>query len=454
MISCAIHRGSSRLVRTSTPRHPPPAPVARTRLRVRLWLLTVAFIVYGTTIPFQFVDNLDLVSERLSRVSLNPLISPETGRRVSIPDVVQNVLLFVPFGVLAMSSMGRRFPIARLALVTLAAALLSTAVEVLQLFTVDRTTSLSDVVANSMGGLLGALAWPVVVSTARGASRYARHRRWTDARAFYPFVVTIGLLCVAAWEPFDPSLELGTVWSKLKRFSVDPLQASGFSGDEPLQLLRFGAATVAGAFAYLERRLSAPAMRAAALCVAIGVVLEASQIAIESRMPSVEDALLCIAGAICGAAAFPALRKIRSADLWLTCVAAATVVGAVGVYLTPFTFGGTYHAVQWFPFLAYYEYTSTEVVSHVFQLVLLYMPVGFVGAAVSTPTLRSSLVVSFFVVLATAIGLEYCQGWIDGRYPDVTDVGISLVGWSVGVWLGGTGWARFSHRTGDGGAQD
>jgi hypothetical protein len=33
-------------------------------------------------------------------VRVRPLLSPDTGRRLSIPDVVQNILLFVPFGAL------------------------------------------------------------------------------------------------------------------------------------------------------------------------------------------------------------------------------------------------------------------------------------------------------------------------------------------------------------------
>lgn len=433
------------MLTTFTPPPSAPVPCPRTPLRIRLWLLTSAFIVYGTTIPFRFEGNLGLVFEKLSRVSLNPLISPDTGRRVSSPDVVQNVLLFVPFGVLAMSSMGRRLPVPRLALAIVTAALLSTGVEALQLFTVDRTTSLADVIANSAGALLGALAWPVVARAITGVSGYAQRHNWTDAPALYPSLFAIILLCVASWEPFDPSLDFGSLRSKLRAFTADPLQMSSWSGGEALQFLRFAAASVVGAFAGHQRGLSAPAVRAAALCVAIAIALEASQIAVESRMPSVGDAIWSSAGAVGGAAAFPAVKRIRRGGLWLICVAAATTVGAVGMYLAPFTLRATHLAAQWLPFFGYYEYTSREVVSHVLQLMLLYMPVGFTGAAVSSPARRSNLIASFFAVLVAAVGLEYGQGWINGRYPDVTDVGVALLGWAIGVWLGETGWAGFAR---------
>src|SRR5436190_11857372 len=117
----------------------------RPRLTPLLWLLSALFIVYGTTIPFQFIGDRTFVLQKISRITLNPFVSPDTGLRLSVPDVVQNILLFVPFGVFGVAALGRRlaFP-TRLVLVTLIGALLSGGVEAVQLFTIDRTTSVSD----------------------------------------------------------------------------------------------------------------------------------------------------------------------------------------------------------------------------------------------------------------------------------------------------------------------
>ena len=65
-----------------------------------LWIIFAIFVVYGTTIPFHFAESAAEVRANLARLSPNPVLSPETGRRVSIPDTVQNVLLFLPFGLL------------------------------------------------------------------------------------------------------------------------------------------------------------------------------------------------------------------------------------------------------------------------------------------------------------------------------------------------------------------
>ncbi len=103
-----------------------------------LWLVFALFIVYGTTIPFDFGNDRGAVREKVAALSWNPFVR-EDGTRVSIPDTVQNVMLFVPFGVLGAFACRQRFrpELVRVALVTVAAAALSGFVETLQLFTVD-----------------------------------------------------------------------------------------------------------------------------------------------------------------------------------------------------------------------------------------------------------------------------------------------------------------------------
>ena len=66
-----------------------------------VWALTAVIILLLTAAPFHFDTSRTSVLAHLSRVRLHPLISPDTGRRISIPDFVQNLLLFVPFGAAA-----------------------------------------------------------------------------------------------------------------------------------------------------------------------------------------------------------------------------------------------------------------------------------------------------------------------------------------------------------------
>jgi VanZ family protein len=69
-------------------------------------------------------------------------------------DVARNVAVYVVFGVLGMLSVpGAR---ARVSRITIAALLLSLAVEALQLYTTDRVASLTDIASAAAGSLLGA----------------------------------------------------------------------------------------------------------------------------------------------------------------------------------------------------------------------------------------------------------------------------------------------------------
>ena len=120
-----------------------------------LWIAYSFFIIYGTIIPFNIVPSNEFVLSNYDKISWFPFIDPD-GSRASIPDIAQNILLFLPFGILGFLSMNQR-KWNRVFIATLFGSLLSIFVETLQLFTIDRTTSTTDLVSNTAGAFLGAL---------------------------------------------------------------------------------------------------------------------------------------------------------------------------------------------------------------------------------------------------------------------------------------------------------
>ena len=64
-----------------------------------LWLIFCGFVVYGTTIPFDFSSG--TLHAKISAINWIPFIDRDEGGLASISDMVQNVILFLPFGVLA-----------------------------------------------------------------------------------------------------------------------------------------------------------------------------------------------------------------------------------------------------------------------------------------------------------------------------------------------------------------
>ena len=415
--------------------------MSRSPLLRLLWLLSALFIVYGTTIPFDFVADRQLAIEKLSLVTLNPLVSPDTGRRISVPDVVQNLLLFVPFGILGMAVLGPRLSWAlRLVLLAGLAAALSTFVEALQLFTADRTSSLSDVVANTAGALAGGVAGVTTVDVFRRAVRILRELGVAEPPAFYPTMVAVMVVCIAAWEPFDVTLDVGSIWWKLKALGGDPWQ-SGVPGDEAVQVLRYAWCALLMSAWLTQMDVRASLSRAVIACSLVGIALEGSQLLIGARMPSLESALVNVAGALAGGLLWIVVPRIRSPQLWVPLLAAAIWLGAAMQLLSPFSVSPEYKAFLWMPFLGQYANTTTETLSHTFELVLLYFPLGF---ALPWVTTRARLYpAAMLLAAAMAFPLEYFQGWIVGRFPDVTGVMLAMLGALAGAWTGGAGWTRF-----------
>jgi len=129
----------------------------------------------------------------------------------------------------------------------------------------------------------------------------------------------------------------------------------------------------------------------------------------------------------------------------LLAVAVATAIGAALQQLSPFTFTGDYRPFQWVPFLNYYEVTTTATVSHLIELPLMYFPLGF-GTSWIVRKRWQAEAFAIAATLAIAAPLESLQCWIGGRYPDVTDIGISVAGGWFGAWVGREGWRRFDAR--------
>ena len=207
---------------------------SRSRLPLVLWAATALFILYATTIPFNFVFERAFALTNFDRMTMNPLVSPDTGRRVSTTDFISNVLLFVPFACFGIWSRARsRWWFVRILWVTLLGMILSGCVETLQLFTVDRTSSVSDVFANTLGAGFGAVAATVFRA---GGRRFLAASNIGDSRgaAFvFPLLIALAVLLAAVWEPFDVTLDVGSVVPKLRTFVHDPWQGGPLT-DEAL----------------------------------------------------------------------------------------------------------------------------------------------------------------------------------------------------------------------------
>jgi VanZ family protein len=444
------------------------------RTATTLWWVFALFIVYGTTIPFHFTTDRQLVADHVSRLTPNPLVSSATGQRESIPDIVQNLLLFAPFGVLGILARGAT---ARsVFVVTGLAAALGAAVEALQLFTLDRISSLGDVVFGTAGAFAGALVAYRGQRAWRNALGRLAAARLVDTEAFYPLMVAAIVICTGAWEPFDVTLDVSTVVSKIRALQGDVWQSTALT-DEGVALVQYALFAVAASSwigsirtrrreeSEADEARSGPrehprwhdAVAAGAISLVAAFGLEASQIAITSRMPGLEDAVVRGAGGVIGALIWslagrrgsrtrPAqgLAEARAPRWWLVVLMVGTAAGAAIQVLSPFQEASAYRGFGWFPFLGYYVHTSFDTLSHVMELMLIYFPLGFCRVWWTRRPDRA-VVTAIVVAVPIAAPLECLQGWIVGRYPDITDIGVSVLGACCGAWAASKGAALFAE---------
>jgi VanZ family protein len=402
-----------------------------------LWILYALFIVYATTLPFQFELDVRAAVEELREVPLNPLVVREEARP-SITDMVQNVVLFAPFGVLGLLSLRKwgRTPFIAVGMVTLLGTALSITVELLQLFSPYRITSSNDVMTNTIGSCLGAAA---MLAAAPVAHRGAAMLGWMDERArpaFGALLATATLLIVATWHPFDASLRLGGIAYKLRELLADPWQV-GVIGDQGGDLLRY--ALFAMAMVVWLRAIGVPRpVQMAALAGTVAAFgLELSQVVIGARMPGLADALVGAAGAAAGAFAEPRIRGWRPSSAFGLLVVLGVLATAM-MMLSPFELAEERRTLQWVPFLDYLGVPPSRAASNVAELVIAFAPVGYALRRLMPGAAGWVGIVFAASVLGGA--LEYIQGAIVGRYPDVTDVGMlvwgALLGAAAADWIG------------------
>lgn len=195
-----------------------PSPLGPRRgALVAAVLAVVVVVAYGSLFPFRF-DAAGLDAWRTGALL--------GWQRPSRGDLVANLILYAPLGaLLARLFLGASRAVAAL-LAIVAGTALSLAIETLQAFAPDRTSSLVDVALNATSTALGAFAVLVWLRTTDAASGIARVRaRWLreplDAVA-----VTVLLTSGAAHTaPFVPHADLQTAWqalAPLREFALTP----------------------------------------------------------------------------------------------------------------------------------------------------------------------------------------------------------------------------------------
>lgn len=361
----------------------------------RLFIPVILLIVYGSLYPWHFE------ARELTQSAPSILLHSwdATPNRYFFSDLIINICLYVPFGMSAFALFRRRHAtvFAWVAPVLLGAAL-SASIEMIQLFEPTRHCSAVDLLANTVGSVIGVLAGWVFeeLSAIRSASAIASKEvriHFIDRGAL------LLLFCFAAYLtfPFFPALSRTAARHKLDVF---------------WQFSWIPTISATAIWFVAGRLLTASGIPRARRWLAFSVLAIPAQLLIVSRQP--------LAVQILGASAGVLLylfwnKRTRFA-------AACFVLLLIVRGLAPFHFAPNPIPFSWLPFSGFLAMDWQP------GMLILIEKLFYYGAAIWL--LRSAglrLVVAIPIVAATLGFIELAQTEIPGRNSEITDPLLALL---------------------------
>jgi glycopeptide antibiotics resistance protein len=428
----------------SVPQHTTPTapagPAGRPHWRAAARLAYIAVIALATlsNLGFELVST-DVLRERLVR-GMSPAV-----RAIDAVDALRNLLLFAGWGLVwCMTAPTHRLG-RSIAAATITGMLLSLSVETAQLFSERRQTSILDVITNTSGAFLGALATVALLRATISA------RRATSCVGMPMFVFAVSYGCVAALEILLPGMrqEFLAVWGGPFNRLQAALGAIGWGDDSAATfLLQFILMMPAGGFAVAALAEGGWSCRRALAATAAGGVV----------LSLVLEFARGLAGQPIELGMFVAHALGVVSGAWLTARWLPTLTTRMSARNQPLALLALYTLIlllwRWRPFM---PHLSLERVlasfspNHLIPLHALTLrmdlfsasivAVGFLlhlplGALLAVWPLRSrGWLAHMLPGLWIVVMMEFGQLFIAGRFFDVTDIIIGaggvLTGWAL-----------------------
>jgi VanZ family protein len=358
----------------------------------RFLLFTILLIVYGSLFPFHFAVRPEIPDPLWSVLHNWPTID-----RYFYGDVIVNLLLYMPLGVLAFVWLRGRLPALPAAALALAGgALLSGSMEFLQGFDRPREPSPLDLLNNTVGTAVGIALARTYQSSLAGLSRRPALRA-----ALRPSGAWLLLLFWAAAQtsPFFPSLGLFALRHKL--FALANLEA--FHWTDALTI-----AVHCLVVACLLEAIAGP--QAARRLLPFVLLLLPAKILIQDRNPAPAELLGAVLAILVWGYGFWRYRNRTIVIAWLS-VAALIVRG-----LAPYRFQAAAGPFSWVPFGATLSYVYATAMQPILEKGFLY------GAGIWLFWAAGRRHLAPAIGVATLLAaIECIQRYLPGRTAEITD---------------------------------
>jgi VanZ family protein len=400
-----------------------------------LFLFYCLFILYGSFIPFRFSDDPEFVRSQFVRFFTLPY--HHGVRKFSIPDVLSNILLFIPFGFLWV---GGKFCLrasnglwSAIFAGGALGSLCGLTIESGQMFSPGRIASILDALCNGLGSAFGAAAGYLLFRAFRGSFGLILLQLLQRR----PSLVLLALLLFAAmadaYYPFDITLDVSSVWHNLKNTRLIP-----FAGG----LRRFWLdlfvekSLLFAAIGYLAlRNLPQGTARARTLawaaCSAIAVLIEGGKLFFAGRAPNVDNVVFSALGALGGVVLVPPLAAtalVRQHARQILVILILCIIAYAE--LSPFDWIRSLEQIpfriamiEWLPFSSYYVAEPQAALFDLAKKLFLLGPLGFVIAAGNRDgSSRKPQALAAAAGLLIGLLLEAGQIALQSRTPSMTDV--------------------------------
>lgn len=426
-------------------------------LILHLLLLYAAFIIYATIIPFAFDTPPENFTPKLQALFSDPL-QLEARRGFSITDMVSNVLLFLPFGVLFALAYHHVAPSAKRTSVVwwaIGAALpLSALVEFMQFFSERRVASLLDCLMNGAGAFCGAFGVMRFTTQARVYLQRIFRLQSFEKKLFVFYAV---LLTFVQLLPLRPTLDVSTIKQTLKAIEWSLPQTPAALGDLWAETILYAGLS----FLWLRQKKHAQHihffLQALGLTAGAALLLETLQIFFVGHVVRLRNLLAGFEGGLYGAICFliltmnaarqPQPERARFERKFALNLALGHLLAFVLLLeLKPyhFNFAREHVRTQWarfhaLPFIEYYQNTNAHAVVDFTNSLAQFALLAILFLARTTLARPVQLTTSYKILFALVLGLsmmvEALQLTLPRHITGSTDCINALLGASLGIWL-------------------
>lgn len=355
-------------------------------------LLIAVLISYGSLYPFHFAANHNWLREAAGLFTMPTL-------RMGRGDLVGNLLLFVPYGLVTALHVDTRRPVraaGTLTLLLILGLLLALALQLAQIWVPSRVPELNDVIANGVGMVLGTLAGWMARSLFPNAAMHL-------PRALAPAVLML-LWIGYQWFPLVPTLDLQNIINALKPLVRSPQVDAVRTLYTALAWLAFFKLWELAA----GKTLSTPVMAMAAL----GIV--GAKLVIVGASISPTNAIALGLALVC--------LPWRQHDMAVPVLSIAMFISLLTSGLAPFEPLSQPQTFHWIPFTGMLQGSMGTNLLNLAEKSFFYGAlIMLVGGKVSRPLATAGMVALFLSFI------EAAQLFLPGRIAESTDPVLALI---------------------------